>query len=462
MRFDHPNNLLLRYHPSPIHTVLASAIVILPHPSEHSASSARSSMTSRIVAAASVPPETVELLHESLAHGADVNATDQYGVSPLHLACCSDSFLEILSLLLERGANIAARTSFSSTPLHWAARHASLQTAQRLVEAGADILARDRHGWLPLHDAAAAGSGEMVRFLLEQLRLQHAAVVVNGLVGQLKNNTSGNVVACMPSREEELAHLAPGLDPSVLKPEPDEDVVRSRLELERSESQQQLPECCLDAQKALPVVHSIREFCRCVGRTISDPMLGNPCCGGGDSRSEQGPLTARTSPVPHVDDRDMYGSTPLHVAAAFDKIATVRELVYSGGADVHALNHDGLTPLHKAVIAAPVVNSEASILVARELLLAGACAHARKLKKPPLGGQAPSSASANIIEAGSGGCAVAQTSPCEPSGTLNFAGPSCLHIAAMQGNVWMCRLLLECKVNPDVTFVGTHRGLNAS
>ena len=45
----------------------------------------------------------MRLCHSQLVHGADVNAQDGYGLTPLHLATCY-GYLEVLDLLLKSGA----------------------------------------------------------------------------------------------------------------------------------------------------------------------------------------------------------------------------------------------------------------------------------------------------------------------------------------------------------------------
>jgi uncharacterized protein len=78
-------------------------------------------------------PEVVRLL---LSHGADVNAKDEFGVTPLHLALDievehskylydvegidSQPATGISQILLEHGADINARTVRGETPLDWA------------------------------------------------------------------------------------------------------------------------------------------------------------------------------------------------------------------------------------------------------------------------------------------------------------------------------------------------------
>jgi ankyrin repeat protein len=66
------------------------------------------------------PYITLDTVKQFLANGADVNARDEVGETPLHIAVFTNK-VELVRLLLEHGADIQARGQFNKTPLDVAA-----------------------------------------------------------------------------------------------------------------------------------------------------------------------------------------------------------------------------------------------------------------------------------------------------------------------------------------------------
>jgi ankyrin repeat protein len=69
--------------------------------------------------------------------------------------------------LLSVGADVNAKDNRGSTPLHWASLRAHVQVAKELLEHGADIEAKDNGGWMPLHRASDLGHSQVVKELLD-------------------------------------------------------------------------------------------------------------------------------------------------------------------------------------------------------------------------------------------------------------------------------------------------------
>ncbi len=101
-----------------------------------------------------------------LEHGADPNAADGLGQTPLHRACSVGGKVDHLRLLLQRGADVNAATHVGATPLMTATNLGLEDTVAALLESGADPNRADIRGSTPLHWACARAYVPIVRQLL--------------------------------------------------------------------------------------------------------------------------------------------------------------------------------------------------------------------------------------------------------------------------------------------------------
>ena len=96
-----------------------------------------------------------DLVKALLAAGADPEACDENRQTPLHRAAAFSDNADVSKALLEAGAARNARDTRKRTPLHLAAREGRFAGVTALLAAGADIEARDEDGATPLHLAIA-------------------------------------------------------------------------------------------------------------------------------------------------------------------------------------------------------------------------------------------------------------------------------------------------------------------
>lgn len=90
-----------------------------------------------------------------LNRGANINARNKHGQTPLHQAALHNKTPAVIIVLLKAGARINVRDTRGQTPLHLAARDlANVIIIKSLLKAGSDVNARDEDGWTPLHLAA--------------------------------------------------------------------------------------------------------------------------------------------------------------------------------------------------------------------------------------------------------------------------------------------------------------------
>ena len=101
-----------------------------------------------------------------LKNGADVNAVNKNGKTPLHSAAEYGAPEDLTSVLLARSANINARDKYGKTPLHYAKRS---EAAKYLINNGADVNAASTVlKRTPLHVEAKRGNDvKMIKALLE-------------------------------------------------------------------------------------------------------------------------------------------------------------------------------------------------------------------------------------------------------------------------------------------------------
>ena len=91
-------------------------------------------------------------IHTLVRQGADINCTNEWGLTPLMLAAQYNTHVVVLKALLKDGADISAvEPKYRSNALHLAANKCSNpKVIEALIEAGADINARNYLGETPL------------------------------------------------------------------------------------------------------------------------------------------------------------------------------------------------------------------------------------------------------------------------------------------------------------------------
>jgi ankyrin repeat protein len=111
--------------------------------------------------------ETAKVVKVLIENGADVNAQDDDGDTPLSNALYQ-RHMEIIKELIKNGADVNIKVDNGRTPLHIASDWLGLQNPEIieiLISKGADINARDNDGKTPLSLAKKGGRTEVAEIL---------------------------------------------------------------------------------------------------------------------------------------------------------------------------------------------------------------------------------------------------------------------------------------------------------
>jgi ankyrin repeat protein len=102
---------------------------------------------------------TKDIAQLLISHGADVNKADYKLRTPLHLIYN----VSILKLLIDNKADINAKTNDGSTPLHY--HHGNIKALRLLIKNGADVNDKNRSLSTVLH---RANSTKIIKFLIDK------------------------------------------------------------------------------------------------------------------------------------------------------------------------------------------------------------------------------------------------------------------------------------------------------
>ena len=264
------------------------------------------------LAAARGHAEALRLLLD--APGASTEVKDSRGATPLHAAAMYGTPAAVAVLLSKRAAH-SPRTKRGTTPLSLAAKRGHADITSRLLAAGADATEPDGRGMQPLLHAASRGHGATVALLVKQPGVKPDAMSPDGYTALLLAAFGGHTEAV-------TALLAGGSNPNWKAPPP---AARKRGPSGAGPSSQAPADESAAMDGWTPLLVAAQQ--------------GSP--------GVIAALLAKGAQPNMSLPED--GTTPLMLAAQNGHSGAIKALL-AGGAKVNAVDIDGATALHCAVL----------------------------------------------------------------------------------------------------------------
>lgn len=102
-----------------------------------------------------------------IGRGADVNARDKEGITPLFMALLEKK-ADVANILLEQNIDVNIADKDGTIPLSLAAGLGDELLVNRIISAGSKINHQEKDGWSPLHYACHRGHTQIVKILLDK------------------------------------------------------------------------------------------------------------------------------------------------------------------------------------------------------------------------------------------------------------------------------------------------------
>uniref|UniRef100_A0A8C8JHA6 Poly [ADP-ribose] polymerase n=1 Tax=Oncorhynchus tshawytscha TaxID=74940 RepID=A0A8C8JHA6_ONCTS len=224
-------------------------------------------------------------------------------------ACRNGDVERVRRLVTPENVNSRDTAGRKSTPLHFAAGFGRRDVVDYLLQNGANVHARDEGGLVSLHNACSFGHSEVVNLLLH-----------HGADANSRDNwsyTPLHEAATKGKSDVCIVLLQHGAEPTIRNTD-------GRTALDLAE----------ESTKAV-----------LTGEYRKDDLLESARSGNEDK------LMALLTPLNvncHASDgRKVIHSSPLHLAAGYNRVKTV-QLLLKHGADVHAKDKGDLVPLHNS------------------------------------------------------------------------------------------------------------------
>ncbi|WP_447933209.1 ankyrin repeat domain-containing protein [Wolbachia endosymbiont of Dactylopius coccus] len=247
-----------------------------------------------------------------LDRGADIESQDYSNRTPLH--CAVEAVrLDIVELLIDRGANINAENIYGKKPIHCAAEKNHENVLKFLLSKGANIDDTDKNGWTPLHCASGNNHLDIVKFLIGKGADVNAKD--NDDKTPLDLAIGGNYIGIMEFLKQAQ------LDKRLLAAAEDGDLGKVKGLIDQNADVN-----TRDKSGWTPLHFAAY----CDRFSVVKFLLNNSSA--------------------NIKAKDVYGNTPLHIAAQYSsKIEIVEFLLDNSASDINDTTNNGWTPLRLAI-----------------------------------------------------------------------------------------------------------------
>ena len=317
----------------------------------------------------------VQRIHELLRDGADLEARDLDGYTPLMIAVSVEE-PEAVDRLLEAGADLSAQNYRGDTALHIAAENNNPGLTARLLESNANPNLRNQQGRTPIHSVATGlspnGTSSSPIETIELL--QHSGADIDAQ--DSSGNTALHFVALGRSPEAERiaeAMLQRGADSSIAN-------MNGRTPVDFTDEPRDRPDSVhANRVKDTIIQYNLRADARSQTRDSGQDSVTLP-----DRQSSQQPHVssdfsndADAIRVTGLSRQDLEHSESMDQAPALNRSAAAGDLeqvdrLLKEGANPNTRSADGRTPLHEAVDYHTEIDDPNSYRLVNRLLKGGA------------------------------------------------------------------------------------------